>query len=263
MKPVMKKISMSFLCLFLVFLFFIFAKKVLAVEGICSQITIRCIRNGSFENVTVYNNGNWYGEGSDKRVVYVDPNNEFDVVIYAASGYTPYVYTLSIPGEVPIKRTGFAYHSLFNPPMEAVGEYSAQVDGDASKIFRIELEISDTRNSSSSERSIFASVPLDSAITGEKYIYAPVLAESIVGGGSIIWYLSKSPEGMELDDKNGKLMWLPTDQQVGYHETTLLAAVDDGDKILTEEQSWEIAVRERPANKDADGGICFISRINP
>jgi len=258
----MKRMAVSILCVFLVFLFLSFAKKVLASDGVCSQITIRCIRNGSFENVTVYNNGNWYGEGSDKTVVYVDPNNGFDIVIYAGSGYSPYVYTLMIPGEVPIQRTGFAYHSVFNPPMEAVGQYSARIDFDSSKIFRIELKISDTRYSSSGERSIFASVPSDSAITGEKYIYTPLLAESIVGGGSVTWHLSVSPEGMELDERNGKVFWLPTDQQIGYHETTLFAAVDDGDKVLTEEQSWEIAVRKRPANDDG-GGICFISTINP
>ena len=261
MKPLMKKMAVKILCVFLLSLFLCLAKNVEASDGICSQITIRCIRNGFFENIIVYNDGNWYGEGIDKNIVYVDPNYEFDIVIYAASGYSPYVYTCMLPGGVLMHKTSFAYHNVFTPPRETVGQYSAQVDFDSIKIFRIEHKPSDIRNSSSSERSIFASVPPDSAFSGEKYIYKPVLAESIVGGGSVTWHLSKSPEGMELDERKGKLLWLPSEQQIGYHDTTLLAAVDDGDKILSEEQNWQIAVRKKPAQESDGGGICFITTI--
>ena len=262
MKPRLKRIFFSISGFILLFIFLIFApKEAYGVDAVCSQITIGCMRKGFFENFILYNNGYWNGKGLNNNIVYVDPNSQFDVTLYAGGGYGPYVYSLTVPGEATIEETRFAPYNLFNPSIATTGQYAAQVDYDSSKVFTIVFKIFGTRNSSSSERTLFASSPPTSTVLGETYIYSPALADSIVAGNPVIWHLSISPPGMQIDELRGKITWLPTEQQIGYHEASLLAAVDDGDKSITEEQNWTITVRDKPS--DNTGGVCFILALDP
>ena len=108
-----------------------------AAGGICNRIEVIRTCNGTESKVLLYENGTWYGEGSDNKTVYVDTNTSFNVILWRSGGTSPWTFRLIGPGWDSGAQNSTGSFRYFSPPMGALGTYFGQVDTDSWKRFEI------------------------------------------------------------------------------------------------------------------------------
>src|SRR4030043_361347 len=129
--------------LLLLFIILSFVTNAYATNATCNKITVKRWLNGSQSTYTLYENGTWYGDGTNTQTLNIDSGTSFDITLYKNGGTSPYIYRLIGPSYDSGDQSSTGGYRVFQN-FTTTGQYSARVDNDSWKIFVINPQTCNT-----------------------------------------------------------------------------------------------------------------------